>query len=320
MAKPFLYNKSIDQKVVRAATEVLKTSVDSIKKINQGVVNHVYKVSTSTDIFIVKVFRYRYWPEDGKLEWIEKQMRKHHVPHAKVIYYSRASKYFPYGFMVSEYIEGLHGWEAISKHKHSLFDSWKESGKLLKKIHSIHGKKFGHVNNGEGSEKNFITYESNIAKEKLDALVKQKRIGKEMAHSITATAEKILRPFEKRFKPVLVHGDASRDNSILSTDGKFILIDWDNAKLSIPLWDFFVLTSWMPVMPKWKNKATRTKAKQAFFRGYGSTDFTQEEIKQIEPGIHLLFYAGLLKFYTEKGQKYYERRILKMIKNVLANY
>lgn len=314
--KQYTYNKSIDSKVVKAVEGVLKTSVIYSKRINEGIVNHVYKIITTKGVFIAKVFRNRYWPEDGKLDWIEKQMRKHKVPHAKVLYYSRDNKYFPYGFMISEFVQGLSGWAAIEKGKHTLFESWKESGKLLKKVHDIKGQGFGQVKNGKGIESSFVKYEIRRSNEKLEELIKLRKVDRDTSQAIVSKAQAILEPFDKRFRPVLIHGDASRDNSILSDTGEFILIDWDNAKLGISLWDYFWLTTWMPLMPKWKDPAKRAKASKAFFEGYGNIGFTQQEIKQIEPGVHLLIYVGLLLFYAERKEAYYFNRFLKLARNI----
>lgn len=315
--KQFTYKKSIDTKVIKAASQILNVKVISSKKINQGIVNHVYKVVTDDGIYIVKVFRNQHWPEDGKLEWVEKQLQKHKIPHAKMVYYSREAKYFPYGLMITEFIEGLNGWDAIKKGRHNIFDSWKESGKILRKIHSIKGQKFGHVKNGKGEEKSFLKYELMKAKEKLSELIKLKKISADTAQILLSKIDQTLKPFDKRFRPVLIHGDASRDNSILTSSGKFILIDWDNAKFSDHLVEYTRFTSWMTVMPKWKNLQTRVKAKKSFFQGYGNIGFTQSEIKIIEPAMHMIFFISLLKLYVERKENYYVNKILRMLNRLI---
>lgn len=317
MSKQFTYKKSIDTKVIKAASQILDTPIISSKKINQGITNHVYKIESQKGKFLVKVFRNKHWPEDGKLEWIEKQLRKHKVPHAKMVYYSRENKYFRYGLMITEFIDGLNGWDAIKKKRHSLVESWKESGKILGKIHAIKGRKFGHIKNGAGEEKSFVIYELKKTKKKLGELVKLKVLSETMAKTLVIKASQTLKPFNMRFKPVLIHGDASRDNSIVTNSGKFILIDWDNATFSVALADYTRMTSWMSVMPRWKNETTRIKAKQAFLQGHGNIGFTQKEIEAIEPAMHIIFFISLLKFHIERKEKYHSRRVLKMLKNLI---
>jgi Ser/Thr protein kinase RdoA (MazF antagonist) len=234
-----------------------------------------------------------------------------------MVYYSRESKYFPYGLMITEFIDGLNGWDAIKKKRHSLVESWKESGKILGKIHTIKGRKFGHVKNGAGEEKSFLKYELKKAKKKLDALVKLKILSETTANTLLIQASQILKPFDKRFRPVLIHGDASRDNSIVTNSGKFILIDWDNATFSIALADYTRMTSWMSVMPRWKNATTRSKAKQAFLQGHGNMGFTKKEIETIKPAMHILFFISLLKFHIERKEKYHANRVLKMLKKLV---
>ena len=97
----FRYRKSIDRRVKPAVEKVLGLRVLSVSKVKSGEVNHVYKVETNKRTVLVRVFRYETWPEDGKLQWTEKQFVKYHIPHAKLLFYSRNSRWFPNGFMAS---------------------------------------------------------------------------------------------------------------------------------------------------------------------------------------------------------------------------
>lgn len=90
--------------VERAIAEVLSTLVLKLQRIELGIVNHVYKTETTQGNFIIRIFNYTTWPEDGLLEWIEKQLAKKHIPHAKLIYYTRSKKFFPHGFMISKFV------------------------------------------------------------------------------------------------------------------------------------------------------------------------------------------------------------------------
>ncbi|MEJ0020976.1 MAG: aminoglycoside phosphotransferase family protein [Candidatus Doudnabacteria bacterium] len=304
MKEIFPYKKSIDSKVVKAASEILGVPVISSSRLKGGVVNYVYKLKTAERTVVVKVFRNRFWPEDGKLQWIEKQFAKHKVPHAKMIYYSRNNKYFLFGLMISEYVAGLNAMEAVKKGVHTMADSYKATGNLLKRVHKIKLKKFGQINYGKGTDSNFINRELKKATGLIEKLIHHKNLKHEILNKFISAVRNGLEPFKKRFKPVLIHGDATRDNSILANNGEFILIDWDNAKSNIALWDYFVLTSWWPIGPEFKNPAKKKELKQAFFDGYGRSGFTNDEIEHIEPAIHLLIYAAVMDFFLFNKKDY----------------
>ena len=137
----FPYNKSIDKKIKVAVAKVLDTKVLSAHKIKSGEINHVYKVSTSKGFFVARVFRYDDWPENGKLEWIEKQLGRLKVPHAKMVYYSKSKTFFPNGFMISEYVEGVDGTSAVKKGIITEYELYYKFGELSRKIHKIKIKK-----------------------------------------------------------------------------------------------------------------------------------------------------------------------------------
>jgi thiamine kinase-like enzyme len=107
-----------------------------------------------------------------------------------------------------------------------------------------------------------------------------------------------------------------RDNSIFSDQGKFILIDWDNARFNMGLWDYFVISSWWPINRDWKSFARRKKARIAFFEGYGTSDFTQGEIDKMQPAMHLLYYLELLDFFEIKKDI---AKVSQAIRNILRN-
>jgi len=158
--------------IKKAVADALSTPVIKFQRIRQGVVNRVYKVEAASKKLILRIFRHKNWPEDGMLEWIEKQLAKHKIPHAKLLYYNRDDRFFPDGFMISEYINGVDGWTAIKKGYHSLPGSWYESGKVLRKIHQIKLKKYGEINYGRGTHKDFINFMLEQVREPLGRLSK----------------------------------------------------------------------------------------------------------------------------------------------------
>ena len=297
------FKKSIEPKIKTAVSAVLHTSVFSMKRMTYGEINYVCAVTTDKGKFIVRVFGYKDKPEPGKLEWIEKQLVKHRIPHAKLIYYSRSSEYFPYGFMISEFVDGLGGWEAIKQGKQTLARSYTATGNILRKIHNIKLKKFGQ---GNGEYSDFLAMEMESIYAKLRALVLKKMIDARTADITIAQIEKSLEPYNKTFRPVLLHADASRENSILTKDGKFILIDWDNAWSGIWLWDYIEISWWWLFPPVWPTAKKRI-AKKAFFKGYGKITVSPKKFVDIEHGLHLIKSVEKLHYY------YFDRKEMKNV-------
>lgn len=111
----FRYNKKIDAAVIKAANFALGITIKRSVKMEHGEVNHVYKVITENKNYLVRVFKNKNWPEPDKLPWIEKQLAKYKIPHAKIVYFSKDKRFFPYGFMITEFVEGLNGEQAVEK-------------------------------------------------------------------------------------------------------------------------------------------------------------------------------------------------------------
>ena len=61
------YSPEIDEKIAEVVSRVLNEKVKDVKRINQGEVNYVYKVETEKQTVLVRVARYKDWPDIGKL-------------------------------------------------------------------------------------------------------------------------------------------------------------------------------------------------------------------------------------------------------------
>jgi len=311
MPKVCRYNKGTDRKIVLAVEDALKTKVIGCVKMQNGAVNHVFKISTAKGDVIARIFKFENWPEDGKLEWIEKSLATRKIPHARLLYFTRDKKYFPHGFMVQEFVPGIDGWDAIRSGFCTIGESYFEKGKILKRIHQIKIKKFGPIKGGKGKSSNFITYKLNRANRLLKRLIKDKAIG-DVTRKFDNKVWEILEPFNKGFKPVLIHGDATRKNTIWSKDNGLILIDWDNAWSGIWLWDFIELSWWWRHLKIWRDKEKRKIARKGFFKGYGKIGYTTREIQTLEHGLHLIKSVERLHFfyYDNKNKPFF--KIVKM--------
>ncbi len=294
----YKYKKSIDKKIVRAVAEVLRTTVISATKIKSGEINHVYKIVTPKKTFIARVFRYKQWPETGKLEWIEKQLSKQKVPHAKLLYYSRDNTFFPNGFMLLEFIEGLSGTEAVKQGVITETQLYTAFGTLARKFHHIKVKKFGPINLGQGEHANFADMQIRGVVKILNTLTKKGALQSNPAEKVAQIIESTLRTQEKHITPTLLHGDMSETNAIVSKDKKVVLIDWDNARAGFWLADFIELSRRQMFEKGWSKNPTRMlHARKAFFKGYGKIPFSSRQIKTFEHTLQIIRQVWQMNYY-----------------------
>ena len=317
----FYYHKKIDKQVISVAQKILRRRVLDVDKMKHGEVNHVYKITTSRGNVLMRIFKNKRWPEKGKYLWIERQLLKHKIPHAKILYYSRSSAYFPNGLMITEFIEGWNGRVAVEMHKITLAQAYSHIGKILKAVHKISVKKFGLVNNGKGNYSDFLKWKlEKDVHERFKNLKPTKALPEDLLSKIEGRVTECFLPFNKRLKPVLNHGDANRDNGIFSKEGQWILIDWDNARSSTWLDDYSNLTFWADFRQT-KDFAKRrlTTLRKSFFKGYGKVPFTQSEIGKIEYGLHIIMCMRPLPYYyfNKKNMKDFEttkRKLIRLLK------
>jgi Ser/Thr protein kinase RdoA (MazF antagonist) len=294
------YSKALDGRVLEAVEEVTKVESVRAVRIIQGVVNYVYKVETKNGNYLVRVFRTREWLKDGKLKWIEGQLAKKNIPHSKTLFYTRDNKYFPFGFMINEFLEGPDAKIAGNRLKKlSLHKAFYEVGKILRKVHSIKIKKYGEINNGYGTYKDFITWK---LEQEVWTPLKEFNGKYGLSVKLYPEIEKIVRsclqPFIRTFRPVLVHCDANRENAIWTKDGRYILVDWDNAYSSIWLNDLTELTFWTDHFKSKKQAATRRNIiLKSFLAGYGNVSFSLKQIETMEYALHLIKCVHLMAIY-----------------------
>jgi aminoglycoside phosphotransferase (APT) family kinase protein len=317
----FPYNKSIDKKIKIAVAKVLNTKVLSAHKIKSGEINHVYKISTSKGFFVARVFRYHDWPENGKLEWIEKQLSKLKVPHAKMVYYSKSKTFFPNGFMISEFIPGIDGTKAVKKKIISEYELYYKFGELSSKIHKIKVKKFGLINSGKGTRKNYIDAQLIRAKKILNSLTKKKAFETNPYSEVKKVVIDTLKAYERKIQPRLFHGDMSETNTIVTKNKNIILIDWDNAQSGFWLSDFIELSRRQMFEKSWNTNPKRMQAaRKAFFKGYGKIPFSSSEILVLENTLQMLRQLWQMNYYyfdnvNLKRFKETKRIFLALLKN-----
>ncbi len=210
--EPFRYTKNIDQQLIRTLKRDLETSIQSATKMEIGIGNHVYKVTTdSLGIVIAKVFRNKGLDESQKVFWLEKQLSEHNVPHAKILHYSRKPGDFPYGYMVEESIEGTLAQDIVNEGLLTEDEYNKKLAELFHQFHAIHPEKFGYLDHNEGTNESFTEFSVEVLAKAHEKLKNIDSFDDSICEQTQSKVEGILRPIDHRFKPTLVHGDPAAD-------------------------------------------------------------------------------------------------------------
>lgn len=230
--------------IVQAANAVLQKDIKLATRIEKGEFNQVFIVETDSERFVMRVFRHGHWPEDGKLLWIENQLTAYSIPHAKVIYYSRSNDYFPHGFMIIEFVQGKNGSDAMVDGDLSFDDFHKKLAVVLSGIHAIPIAKFGLIHSGEGEFSDLVEYKMNKLQKDRQKLSEIPDLDIRFIDRIEEKVREVFSRYSDKLYPVLVHGDATPDNSIVTPDGNIVLVDWDAATADTWICDYAWLTYW----------------------------------------------------------------------------
>ncbi|MFL6286038.1 MAG: aminoglycoside phosphotransferase family protein [Pyrinomonadaceae bacterium] len=288
--------------VKAAAKSVLGTEVGGVSPLPFGNVNKVFRVETDGRAYAVKVFRDAGWPEARKLPWVESRLTQHDVPHARMIHYTRDASHFTHGFSVCEFVEGENCKGLIREGRLTPEAFCERAASLLRRVHAISAPRFGYIGDGEGMFDDFVG--RLLACEVFDNLRKVDD-GTSLAETLRprfkGEVEPVLRRFESRFTPALVHADCTPKNGMLDAEGRLIFVDWDEAVAGVAVWDYASLTYWYSYMLKDGGARDADGFRDAFFRGYGEIGFDRNELREIEWALHATQAAGELSYLYTAG-------------------
>jgi len=304
--------------VKAAAESVLGAEVCNVSRLPFGNVNEVFEVESGGRAYVVKVFRYAGWPEAGKLPWVESQLTRGGVPHARMIHYSRDATHFPQGFSVCEFAAGDNCKGAVREGRLKPEAFCELAGVFLRRVHAISVPRYGYIGDGRGMSEDFTGWL--LAREVFDNLRKVddgSSLEETLRPRFEREVEPVLRRYESRFTPVLVHGDCTPKNALLDTEGRFVFVDWDEAFAGFRVWDYASLTYWYAYMLKGVGARDAAGLGDAFFRGYGEIGFDPEELRELERALHAAQAAGELSYlYTigdESGYKSARARLMHLL-------
>jgi aminoglycoside phosphotransferase (APT) family kinase protein len=285
-------NKSESNILKEKSQFILNKNITSITRLTNGEYNKVYKIISEDNInYVIRLFRSKSWPEDGKLEWINNALMANNIDTAKILYYTREDTDFANGFMIQEHIDGDDIEDIINK-RIDFSQFYSKLGELMKRVHKILIPNFGYIGFGDGNHPDFLSFIKNSLNDSFEEIEplnifegkKQIAISKQILNALDSI---------KGLPSVLCHGDLSPDNTMLNKSDDLVLIDWDGAISSNWIYDFSQMTYWMRYRHDSENYQ---KLRKLFLINY-KADFDLQAIDECEKALHTLQAISLLSYY-----------------------
>ena len=297
--------KTLEDAVKAAAESVVGAEARVAGRLDFGNVNGVYKVSAGGRSYALKIFRHPDWPEPDKLAWIESKLAEGGIPRARLIHCTREAAHFPHGFSLSEFVEGENCKAAVRRGRLTPAAYFGLAGALLRQIHTVGLPLYGYIGGGGGRYEDFVGWLLDCdVKDSLRRVDDGTRPVETLYPLIERRVEPVLRRYESRFRPVLVHGDCNPKNGLLTVEGGLVLVDWDEAVGGFWVKDYAGLTYWYSYMRKDGGELGDTGADEArasFFRDYGEPGFDDDELREIEHALHVSMAAGEMSYLYKVG-------------------
>lgn len=269
-------------------------SASDIAKFENVPNNSVYAVTVDGKKYIFKLFRGKYWPENGKPQLVCRLLSEHQVPCAELITFTRDDPAFPNGYLIESVIEGT----TADKIAFTLDDEiafYQKLAPLITKIHSIPVGGYGYMATGRGCSDSMCDFFEDEFDERAEHLIENGIFSESETKAMKQTLLNTLKEFED-LPSVLCHGDLSKKNVIVQADGSLVLIDWDDAMAYNWMADLSRFTLWMKMN---YDKETYPIIKKSFLDSYQGE--RKDEFDRFEKAFHLYIATDFLSYAIKVG-------------------
>lgn len=254
-----------------------KDGVDMLKPFANVPNNSVYSFESDGEGYIFKLFRSKYWPENDKLQFVNRTLRQHNIPCAELIVFTRDDPAYPNGYLIERKLDGITADKVtFTQEEETAF--YRKLAGIVSEFHSIPVKEFGYLGGGEESMGAFFDDEFD---ERVESLEEN---GVYTADELRNMKDILMDAF-RRFDdlpPVLCHGDLSKKNVMVQDSGELVLIDWDDAMGYNWMADISRFTFWMKMT---YSKPEYDRFRKAFLDGYHGV--RKDEFDDFEKAYHI---------------------------------
>ncbi len=274
----------------------LPHGADRLKPFENVPNNSVYSFESDGEGYIFKLFRSKYWPENDKLQFVNRVLRQHKIPCAELIVFTRDDPEYPNGYLIERKIEGTTADKMhFTQEEEAAF--YKKLAVLVSEIHRIPLNGFGYIGNGEGGEDSMYACFVDEFDERVEGLEEKGVYTAEELCSMKAILMDAFKCFDD-LPAVLCHGDLSKKNVMVQDDGALVLIDWDDAMGYNWMADISRFTFWMKMT---YSESEYQRFRGAFLEGYQGA--RKDEFDDFEKAYHIYNALDNLVYAIEIGDE-----------------
>jgi aminoglycoside phosphotransferase (APT) family kinase protein len=222
------------------AEKILHTSFKIGERFNSAD-SFAFLLEAENEKYVAKIYRFKDWPKQGKLEYVQQLLDLLDIPHEEIVYSSHTHSTFKFGWQIARYIPGgtARSWrneERLPKDAYFV-----TVGKMLKKISEIKFEYFGSLTNQDERFQTFFQYvQHELNSHDYSNLSLEYEWGKKIIERAKEFVIEHVGKFSWKHS-CLVHDDTN-DGNIMWREGNPLLIDWVGAKAAPPAREMAVLT------------------------------------------------------------------------------
>lgn len=297
------------EKIVR---ETFNCNATEIKQFKNVANNSVYSFKCNDKRYIFKFFRNEYWPEDGKLQFVNQLLLENDIPCAELITFTRDNPEFPNGYLIEQELNGITA-DKLQFTQSDEIEFYKKLAVLVSNIHQISIKGFGYIGDGEGDSESMHSFFDDEFDDRTELLIEKGVYTETELQEMKKVLLNTLKCFDD-LPSVLCHGDLSTKNVIVQDSGQLILIDWDDAMSYNWMADIARFTFWMKMN---YSEQDYLQFRNAFLDSYNG--YRKDEFAAFEKAFHIFISLDFLNFAINIGdeniQKFAEDYLTQLVKN-----
>lgn len=286
--------------IEKIVCENFNCNATEIKQFENVSNNSVYSFKCNDKSYIFKFFRNEYWPEDGKLQFVNRLLLKNNITCAELITFTRDNPEFPNGYLIEQELNGITA-DKLQFMQSGEVEFYKKLAVLVSNIHRIPIKGFGYIGDGEGDSESMYSFFDDEFDDRTESLI-EKGIYTEVE---LQAMKNVLLDTLKCFcdlPSVLCHGDLSKKNVIVQDNGELVLIDWDDAMSYNWMADIARFTFWIKMN---YNEQDYLLFRNTFLDNYNG--YRKDEFDDFEKAFHIYISLDFLNFAINIGDENIQR-------------